>query len=534
VENEHAEQDAATSVEVTPTWRRRTALPEFPPLADETWADSVVIGGGVTGLGLALRLVRAGQRVVVLERRRLGSGTTGASTAHLTSALDLPWDEVVARFGRDRARLVADSIEASIQSIEHEARSHGGDGIFTWSAGYRVAETEAELEALEREERAARDLGLAVALLRELPQTVRARGALRFASQAELDPLAYLAVLMRSFVELGGRIFEESPVSEADGEVVVAGSGRSVRADAVIDATHTPIGSAASIQTRLVPSISYVVAARLEQPLAPGLFWDCADPYHYLRSVPPDRRLVLVGGEDHRVGSCAEPAARFGALEAWARARLPVASIESRWSAELFTSSDGLPYIGRLPGARSRFIAAGFAGTGLTFGSVAATLLSDLVLGEANPWEPVYRPSRIGPWAGIASAVREGAATAWRFAADRLPSAGGDSAGEIPRDSGRIVRVGGRQRAVYRDLSGELHQMSARCTHMGCIVRWNELEKTWDCPCHGGRFHRTGKVLYGPPTRDLDRVGDASARRAGKGLASQSVEALRSAARRTE
>lgn len=497
------------SAEAEPTWWRDRTLPQFPPLAEELSVDTAIAGGGWTGLQLAVRLAEAGQHVAVVERRRLGTGTTGASTAHLTAALDVSWRDVIVRFGEEAAREVARGVGRAIDAIQLTSRGAAGSAGFARVPGFQVATTERALEGLEREEEACERIGVDARRIDGATPTLAslgAFGALRYERQAEIDPVAHLEALARRLVDLGGRIFEQSPVVAAADDGLEAPAGR-VRADAVVHATHTPIGLVPSVQLRVVPYASYVLAARLAQPLDAGLYWDCDDPYHYLRSVAPDRRLVLIGGEDHRVGRCADPASRHDALERWARERLGPLEVRARWSAELFESADGLPLIGRLPGARGQLVAAGFAGTGLTFGALAAELLADLLLRGDSPLARLLSPARLGPLAGALQAGAENLGVAWRFVRDRLHGFDPARVRDVPPDSGRVVTGGRQPRAVYRDPSGELHVLSARCTHLGCVVQWNELEKTWDCPCHGGRFHRTGKVLYGPPTRDLEHLG---------------------------
>jgi Rieske Fe-S protein len=248
---------------------------------------------------------------------------------------------------------------------------------------------------------------------------------------------------------------------------------------------------------------SYVLAAQLESEIPRALYWDCEQPYHYLRTLGDGSR-ILAGGEDHATGREPNTKGRHHELERWVRQHFPVRAIEQRWSHELFEPADGLPYIGALPGGGSQLVAAGFSGTGMTFGTMAADLLCDLIVRGGSPWKDVYSPGRLKPLAAGKQVAVENARIGWRFVADRLRSSE-KAVSDLPNDTGRVARIDGKQVAVYRDLRGDLHFLSPRCTHLGCIVAWNDAEKTWDCPCHGGRFHPTGKVLYGPPVEDLGR-----------------------------
>ena len=474
--------------------------PTFPPLDRDWQADVAIAGGGITGLTLARLLAAEGLNVVVLERGRIGSGTTGATTAHITAALDIDYATLVSRFGEAAARLVTDSVSESIERIEKTAAALGPDCGFARVPGYRYIDDGGDLAALEREAEIGRRLGVDVHLMAERLLPPAWRGALCFDRQAQFHPLAYLDGLATDVVTAGGVIFEHTPVIDAyDGCFHVAG-GHRVGARHVVHATHTPIGLVPTVQTRLAAVTSYVLAARLETPLPPALYWDCAQPYHYVRTLGDGTR-ILAGGEDQPTGREADTKARHHALEQWVRRHYPVRAIQQRWSHELFEPADGLPYVGALAGS-SQLVAAGFSGTGMTFGTMAAGLLFDLIVRGSSPWKDVYSPSRLKPLSS-GRAVVENARIGWRFVADRLRTR--ESPDELANDSGLVTLIDGKQVAVYRDLRGDLHYLSPRCTHLGCIVAWNDSEKTWDCPCHGGRFHPTGKVLYGPPVDDLRR-----------------------------
>ena len=480
-----------------------------PPLVEDRDADVAVIGAGITGLTTALLLARSGLRVAVIERDRVGSGTTGRSTGHLTAALDLSYAQLASRFGTAGAQIVVESVARSIGEIERIAGEIGPAAHFRRLPGYRFTEDAGAARGLAREAALAGALGLDAERVDSAPLPFPCASAVRFGDQAAIDPLGYVRGLAELVTAAGGAVFEHAPVVEASDDGVRVAGGARVRAAHVIEATQTPIGLAATIQTRVAATTSYVIEAKIEVPLADALFWDCAEPYHYLRTVDGDGRRILVGGEDHPTGREKDPEARLVALEAWMRARFPVASVEARWSHELFEPADGLPYIGLLPGARSHWIAAGFSGTGLTFGTAAALLLRDLVTVGASPWAEPYSSRRLKPLASGLPIARENLEIGWHFLADRLRA--GD-APELGLDQGRIERSGRRQVAVYRDLRGDLHFLSPRCPHLGCIVGWNAVEKTWDCPCHGGRFAPTGKVLYGPPTEGLAHVSPGGVR----------------------
>ncbi|HEX5067437.1 MAG TPA: FAD-dependent oxidoreductase [Myxococcota bacterium] len=490
-------------------WLRGAAgdPPRHAPLARDLEVDVAIVGAGISGLSLAVLLVAEGCTVAVLERRRVGGGTTSRSTAHLTAALDTDYCVLAERFGESALHVVADSVRASIDQIERFAQWRDDVCGFRRVPGYRFSEDAAGAELLEKEALCARRAGLDVSMVERIPLPIPCVAALRFEQQAELDPVAYCEALRRALLDAGGQIFEETPIVEASDDAAVSEAGPRVRARHVVEATHTPLGFVPSIQTRLGVFTSYVVAARLAAPIERALYWDCADPYHYLRAIPADPRLVLCGGADHRTGR-GDPAESLKDLEEWLRAKLPVEEIVARWSHEYFEPADGLPLIGLLPASRSHYVAAGYSGTGLTFGTLAAMLVRDLIVRGSSPWQEIYTPSRLKPLAAGKGFARENLGVAWRLIADRVRRGSASDASRLASGAGCLLRVDGTQVAAYRDPEGSLHLLSPRCTHLGCIVSWNSLEESWDCPCHGGRFSARGRPLYGPPVAALAHEHD--------------------------
>lgn len=482
-----------------PLWIRPSSLGHFAPLDADLHVDVAIVGGGITGLTCAVQLAQAGKRVVVLEAQKLGAGVTGHTTAHLTEAVDTRYHQLESSFGREGARLVRASSREAIETIATLAGSadcgfERVDGyLFTEDAG-QLAELDSELVAAER--------ALASVERSELPLGIPARGAIRFANQAQIRPLAYLGALVERLKSTSARIYEGVTVTEVEHQGAIklhTESGRLVSADSVVFATHAYFDKL-TLTLNLAQYRSYALAApATDQP--EGLFWDMADPYHYVRKVRVEGRdYVVVGGEDHRTGEGPDSDAPFEALDAYA-ARLGL-SPDTYWSAQVVESADGLPFIGRPKSDENLYIATGFAGNGMTFGTLSATMIADAILGRDNRYAELYRPGRFKAGA-IGTALGENADTASHMISGHVLPASHEPLAELPIGAGRIVKENGERLAVYRDDQGKLHAVSAICTHLGCQVAFNAVERSWDCPCHGSRFDIDGRVLDGPATKPL-------------------------------
>lgn len=472
--------------------------------------DVLVVGGGITGVTTALRLQEAGKTCILVEAHHLGFGTTGGTTAHINTMLDTPYHTIEHDFGKEGAMLAA---EAARLGRDHVARNVAAYQIacdFEYKDGILFAQTEQEESDLQQIYDASQRAGVDVEHADTIPVPLDFRRAINYRLQAQLHPLNYLYGLARAFTEAGGIILQQTRVLDntwqQDSHEIETDAGM-IRAKHLIYATHIPPGKNI-LHLRCAPYRSYVLAAQLlggQYPL--DLAYDMQEPYHYFRTHLLDsKRYLIVGGADHKTGH-GDPEGSFRELEAYVRKHFDVSVIDYRWSSQYFEPADGLPYIGKLPGSSGEtYVATGFSGNGILFGSFSALLLADLVLGNDNSHEKLFSPSRIKPVAGFSNFIKENADVAYRFVADRLGVDKLDELVQLAPDTGAVVRFDGKKIAVYKSSAGAISALSPICTHAGCTVKWNNAEKSWDCPCHGGRYAIDGKVLTGPPRQDLEKI----------------------------
>jgi glycine/D-amino acid oxidase-like deaminating enzyme/nitrite reductase/ring-hydroxylating ferredoxin subunit len=486
-------------------WTVTAPARRHPALRGDLEVDVVVIGGGIAGLTTAWLLKQEGKRVAVVEMHRLLTGQTGQTTAHLTELLDTPYSTLASDFGEKGALMAAESSRAAIEKIAGLVERLSLSCGFQRVPGFRYAETDQEARELEREASAARRAGLMCSLTEEVPLPYPVKLALRVEDQAQFHPREYLLALAEGIQGDGSHIFEETQVTELYEGVPcrVHTAGGIITCRDVVEATTTPLNRV-FLHTKLYPYRTYAVAGPLEAPLEAGLYYDSQEPYHYIRTQRVEGvDYLIVGGEDHKVGTEEDTEQRFTALEAYTRRRFPVREISHRWSGQVIEPADGLAYIGRNSNSRHVWVATGFSGTGMTFGTLAGMILTDLILGRQNPYAALYDATRVKPKAGAKDFIQENAEVAFRFVADRLAKPEGHDLSEVPPGEGRILEVDGKKVAVFREEGGAVHAVSPVCTHLGCHVHWNNAERSWDCPCHGARYSPTGEVLNGPAVKGL-------------------------------
>ena len=496
-------------------WTDTSNIPSFDPLQGDLDTDVCIVGAGIAGITTAYLLGRDGKRVVVLDDGPVAGGETGRTTAHLVCALDDYYAQIEKMHGPEGARMAAESHMAAIDRIEAIVREEGIDCEFERLDGYWFA-LDGEGQDLADEAEAARRAGIpGVELLTQIPDvSFKTKSALRFPNQAQFHPLKYIAALTKAIERDGGRIFCGTHVDSMDEEddrpKVKTSDGHAVRANALVFATNSPVNDRVTIHTKQAAYRTYVVGMQVPKGAVPrGLYWDNLDPYHYIRLTTLDahNEILVVGGEDHKTGQGDNEEEPFWKLEQWTRTRFPmVGDVLYRWSGQVLEPVDAMAFIGVNPGDDHTYIATGDSGNGMTHGTIAGMLITDLIAGRENAWSKLYDPARKTLRAAPAF-LKENLNVALQYG-DLATPGEIHSPEELGNDSGAILRDGARKIAVYKDASGEIHMRSAVCPHLYCIVDWNNAEKTWDCPCHGSRFDRHGKVINGPALSDLSELPD--------------------------
>ncbi|MFK8850182.1 FAD-dependent oxidoreductase [Streptomyces sp. Ac-502] len=492
-------------------WIATTPGTSHPPLTEDTEADVTVIGAGIAGLSTAWELARSGRSVVLLEADRIAAGVTGYTTAKLSALHTLVYDRLRRTRGPEGARHYAQSQQGAVEHVVETARLLGIDCDLERGPAFTYVRDPESTGQLRAEADAAGAAGLPAAFVTETGLPFPVAGAVRVEDQAQFHPRKYLLALAEDFRSRGGVIHERTRATglhEGTPCRVTTETGATVTSRDVVVATHYPVFDRALLFTRLSPRREVVVAAPIDAGRDPGgMYITQEEGKRSVRTAPygDGRRLLIVTGETFKPGT-ADAGEKFAALTDWTHRHFPGTEVAYRWATQDNDATDTVPLIGPFhPGARHTYVATGFGGWGLSGGVAAGRLLAGLITGDPPPWAGLYDPRRL--WSAVREApafLRHQAETGLHFVGDRLRSTHADSAADIAPGTGAVVRVRGRRCAVYRDEDGTAHAVSARCTHLGCLVAFNATEKAWECPCHGSRFAPDGSVLQGPATEALE------------------------------
>lgn len=498
-------------------WIESATLPVTQSLDQNIETEVVIVGGGLAGLSIAYCLTQAGRKVVLVEDGFIGSGETGRTTAQLCTALDERYYELENMFGFENAKLIAESHRAAIGFVEQTIKKESIDCDFERVNAYLFLHPSDTYDSLKKELEAATRVGIKVTELEQVPALPAEGKCLCFANQAQFHPLKYLSGLCQAIEENGGKLFTETHISEINHTEITTSKGFTIKAGHIVVATNAPVNSKYLPMLKQWAYRTYVIGALVKKNVLPkALWWDTGDqavkdnpPYHYVRlqAYNDTHDLLLCGGEDHGVGDTSFKKDKYVLLEEWARERFPVEEVVSKWSGEILVPMDSIAFIGRAPwGHDNIYLVTGDSGTGMTYGTIAGMLISDLITGKENEWEKIYKPSRFTlkasrPFFQTLKGDFEAMVKKWFFK-------DGIDLSSIKNGEAKLIELEGEKCGVYRDKESKLHIVSAECTHLGCLVAWNCDEKSWDCPCHGSRFTCDGKVINGPANADLHAYGE--------------------------
>lgn len=488
----------------TSYWNATAPSPDFPRLAADIEVDAAIIGGGIVGVTAARLLKDRGQRVALLEARRVGEETTGKSTAKITSQHNIIYSTIERKFGEKGAAIYAEANEAGLRTILELADRHAIACNIERKPAFTYTTQERHVAEIEREAELARRLGLPASLTRDTGLPFGVRSAMRWDDQAQFHPARYVKGLAATLPGDGSHVFERSrAIDWAPGRITAEGG--SVRAREVIMATHLPLGQVGFFYAENYPHMHPVIMGRADDARVPdGMYISVERPRHSTRGHVDDegRSWMIFTGPSFRHGHVDEERRAFAEIERFAADHFGVRP-EYRWTNEDYTPMDAAPFVGRSSsGDDAYLVATGFNAWGISTGTAAAILLADLATGRANPWLDLFDARRVKPLAGAGEFVKGNAEVAGHLIGGYLSSKP-HSFDDLQPGTAAILKIDGRNVAAFRDEAGEVHAFAAACTHMGCLVGWNETDRTWDCPCHGSRFGVDGAVIHGPAVRPL-------------------------------
>jgi glycine/D-amino acid oxidase-like deaminating enzyme/nitrite reductase/ring-hydroxylating ferredoxin subunit len=481
-----------------------------PAGAAETTYDVVIAGAGITGITTALLLQKQGKKCLVADAHSLCFGTTGGTTAHINSFLDTTYDQIESDFSKEAAQLISKATNSSRELFKKHVEEYSIDCGFEEKDGYVYAQTQEQVDELDKMFEASKRAGADIAYTQEIPVSVEFKKAVVYRHQAQFHPTRYVQALAKAFEEGGGVILQNCAVDtfeKEDGFLTITTGNGTIKAAALIWATHIPPGINL-LHFRNAPYRSYAIAVKLNGEYPNDLSYDMYDPYHYYRTQDVDgQKYFIVGGEDHKTAHEENTEACFNDLIAHTKKYFDVEEVSHKWSSQYFEPSDGLAYIGHLPGNPDNvFVATGYGGNGITYSHIAAQVLTDLITKGDSEYKDLFSPSRIKPIAGFAAFMQENADVVKEFVVKRFSSEKITGLSELAHGEGKVVKFEGETVALYKDEKGKVHALNPVCTHAKCIVGWNSSEKTWDCPCHGARYNVDGEVLTGPARKELQKI----------------------------
>ncbi|RDU25028.1 FAD-dependent oxidoreductase [Anaerosacchariphilus polymeriproducens] len=499
-------------------WIESMTQKGYPTLQNDMKVDIAIIGGGISGISAAYLLSQQGIKVAVIEAREILQSTTGHTTAKITSQHGLIYHKIINQLSKELAEQYAAANETAIHMIKKLAKENQIECDYTPQSAYIYTLQDKYIEKIQEEVKAAESLGIQASYLDKIPLDYPVKAAIRFDGQAQFHPRKFLIPLAEKIIKNGGQIYEHSRITnleEKDTLTLITNQNKKIQADKIIIASHYPcLNKSGFYFSKIYSERSYVIALKAKQQYPGGMYITAEDPGRSLRNQKTKNGdLILISGEHHKTGQGEDTSLHYEKLIDFANKLYTVEDIPYHWSTEDCMTLDNLPYVGQLTSKNPNiYVTTGFGKWGMTNSIASAILLKSLILDGKSPWEDVYSPTRKISASSIGTFISQNSNVAKNFVEGKLSSKQKDIQLEI--EEGRIIDWEGQKIGVYKDRQGKLHIVDTTCTHMGCELKWNSAEKTWDCPCHGSRFTYDGDILKGPAVdsisvqKDIDKIKD--------------------------
>lgn len=495
-------------------WIASTEDTSYPALDSDLKVDAAVIGGGLVGITTAYLLKNEGLKVAVIDAGKIIKGTTGHTTAKITSQHGLIYSKIYQKMGMDMAKLYADANENAIHFISDLVHKKNIKCDLEYKSAYIYTQSDQYIKKIQDETKIASDLGIKASYIEEIPLPFKVKAAVKFEGQAQFHPRKYLLELVKDIEKAGCSIYENTRIMDIkhddEGVTLITERGNHINAKYAVIASHYPCFDGGGMYfARMYPSMSYVVAAKISEKFPDGMFANAEEPGRSLRSQPiDDGEMILFSGEHHKTGQSDDTLVHYNNLRKFAMENYTVEKILYRWSTQDYETIDGVPYIGTLTSrTKNIFAATGFGKWGMTNSTISAIIIKDLIVSGSNPWEEVYTPSRFVP-SSIGSLIKDNADVAKNLIQGKLEAPENDA--DIKNGEAKVVDADGKKAGAYRDDNGNLHIVDNTCTHIGCELKWNSAERTWDCPCHGSRFNYDGEIVEGPAVHKLKHIDEGT------------------------
>ena len=531
---------------------------KFSALEENIKTDICIIGGGLTGLSTAYNLSKYKIRTVLLEKDEICKQTSGNSTAKITSQHGLIYKYLTDSKGQDFARKYYEANENAIRNIKNIIDKEGIDCDLEYQPAYVFTQKVQDVQKIKDEVEAVNNFGgkakfieakdieinklnsveyvenqgeklkisgdniekenfnLERDVVKERMKQVlpiKAISGIEFENQAQFNPYKYGNALAKICSDSGIKIFEHSKVIDVDTEdedeyyIITLENGFKIKAKYVVITTKYPIVNIPGFYfVKMYQSSSYAIAMQTKQRLFEGMYIDSEEPTISLRTAKfGDEYLLIVVGFDHKTGAQIDLSNSYRYLEEVAKSLYSEGKIKYHWNTEDCITLDKIPYIGNFSNLwENAYVATGFNKWGITTSNIAAEIITDKILGQENEYEEIFKSTRLEPIKNIKEVTNMVKESVNSLVAKKLELPQ-EEANQIQNGEGKIVEVNGQKIGIYKNNEGEIYKVNPVCKHLGCELSWNNLDKTWDCPCHGSRYDFKGNLIYGPSVKDLDK-----------------------------